>query len=94
MMIIEAIVLQPGAFSDINVVLAIFVMMALPIAGLSLGLGGWEVSSADECSKRKRNRPKTNRNDAFSYANSRKYPDQRLPDHLSELAQSFWKVYV
>jgi len=39
MMIIEAIVLQPGAFSDINVVLAIFVMMALPIAGLSLGLG-------------------------------------------------------
>jgi len=39
MLMVEAIVIQPGAFTDANVVMAIILMMVLPFAGISAALG-------------------------------------------------------
>ena len=39
MLIVEGVVLQPGAFSNPNVAMTIIVMMALPLALISAGLG-------------------------------------------------------
>jgi len=39
MLILESAVLQPGAFANPNVVLAVVVMMVLPLAAISAGLG-------------------------------------------------------
>ena len=39
MMIIELIVLQPGDFADLNVMMAMILMMALPVAVISALLG-------------------------------------------------------
>jgi hypothetical protein len=39
MLIVEEVVLQPAAFADPNVVMAIILMMALPFALISAGLG-------------------------------------------------------
>jgi len=39
MLLVEVIVLQSGAFSDVNVVAAVIIMMVLPWALISAGLG-------------------------------------------------------
>lgn len=39
MLIVEGLVLQSGAFADPNVAMAIIIMMALPFALISAGLG-------------------------------------------------------
>ena len=39
MLIVEALILMPGAFSDPNVVMAILLMSALPFALISIPLG-------------------------------------------------------
>jgi hypothetical protein len=39
MLLVEVIVLQSGAFTDVNVVAAVIIMMALPWALISAGLG-------------------------------------------------------
>jgi hypothetical protein len=39
MLIVEAIIIQPEAFADPNRVMAVIIMMVLPFAGISAGLG-------------------------------------------------------
>jgi len=39
MLVVEAIIIMPGAFTDPNVVMAVLLMMALPWAGISVALG-------------------------------------------------------
>jgi len=39
MLIVEAIIIMPGAFTDPNVVMAVLLMMVLPFAGISVALG-------------------------------------------------------